>query len=97
MRFDTFVMGADSVDPEIGLSTFREEEAHVTFAMVKAAARVIVLADRTKLKKPSLHRICGLDRVEMLVTDLAPGDPLVAQIEARGVRVLLARVEETSP
>jgi len=97
MRFDTFVMGADSVDPETGLSTFREDEAHVTLAMVEAAARVIVLADRTKLRKPSLHRICGLDRVDTLVTDLAPDDPLVAQIEARGVCVLPAQMEETTP
>ena len=89
MRFDTFVMGADSVDPVLGLSTFREDEAHITRAMVDAAARVIVLADRTKLLKPSLHRICPLDRVEVLVTDLAPGDPLIAQIEDAGVRVLL--------
>lgn len=89
MRFDTFVMGADSVDPDLGLSTFREDEAHITRSMVDAAARVIVLADRSKLLKPSLHRICDLDRVEVLVTDLMPDDPLIARLEDRGVRVML--------
>jgi len=89
MRFDALVMGADSVDLVQGLSTFREDEAHITRAMVDAAARVIVLADCTKLQKPSLHRICGLDRVEVLVTDVAPGDPIVDQIEDAGVRVIL--------
>lgn len=90
MRFDTFVMGADSVDPQRGLSTFLEDEAHITRAMVEAAARTVVLADRTKFLKPSLHRICGLDHVAALVTDLEPGDTLVAQVEAQGVEVILA-------
>ncbi|KPP91409.1 MAG: RpiR family transcriptional regulator [Rhodobacteraceae bacterium HLUCCA08] len=97
MRFDTFVMGADSVDPDLGLATFREDEAHITRAMVDAAARVIVLADRTKLLKPGLHRICDLDRVETLVTDLPPSDPMIARIEERGVRVLLAPPKESAP
>ncbi|GGL61694.1 hypothetical protein [Wenxinia marina] len=96
MRFDTFVMGADSVDPEQGLSTFLEDEAHHTRAMVEAAARVIVLADRTKFLKPSLHRICGLERVSILVTDLPPGDPLVGQVRARGVEVLLTPAAEAA-
>ena len=89
MQFDTFVMGADSVDPERGLSTFLEDEAHQTLAMVEASARVIVLADRTKFMKPSLHRICDLDRVDVLVTDLDPDDPMIRRIEDRGVEVLV--------
>ena len=88
MHFDTFVMSADSVDPEQGLSTFQEDEAHNTRRMVEAARRVIVLADRTKILKPSLHRICDMGRVDTFVTDLEPGDPLIATIEAQGVTVL---------
>ena len=94
LRFDTFVMGADCVDPDLGLSTFREDEAHITRAMLDAANRVIVLADRSKLMKPSLHQICGLDRVDYLVTDLEPNDPLIARFEAHGVQVLTAEAEK---
>ena len=90
MRFDTFVMGAGSVDPARGLSTFREDEAHATRAMIGAAARVIVLADRTKFTKPRLHHICGLDRVAAVVTDLPPGSGLHRDLDAVGVRVVLA-------
>ncbi|MBF9030885.1 transcriptional regulator [Rhodobacterales bacterium HKCCE3408] len=91
MRFDTVVVGADSVDPVQGLSTFREDEAHITRAMVDAAGRVIVLADSTKFGKPSLHRICGLDRVSVLVTDL--DGPAAADLRAAGVTVLIAAPE----
>ncbi|SHJ23999.1 transcriptional regulator [Wenxinia saemankumensis] len=89
MRFDTLVMGADSIDPAQGLSTFLEDEAHQTRAMVEAANRVIVLADRTKFLKSSLHWICALEKVAILVTDLAPGDPLIPRMEEKGVQVVL--------
>lgn len=88
MRFDTFVMGADSIDAVQGLSTFREDEAHHTRAMVEAAERVVVLADRTKFSKPALHKICDLDRVALLVTDLPGDDPALSPIRAKGVEVV---------
>ncbi|PYE85675.1 DeoR/GlpR family DNA-binding transcription regulator [Pseudoroseicyclus aestuarii] len=88
MRFDTFVMGADSVDPTLGLSTFREDEAHQTRAMVEAANRVIVLADSTKFLKPALHKICDLAHVSVLVTDMPEGGAVMQAIEAQGIAVL---------
>ncbi|MGA0617306.1 DeoR/GlpR family DNA-binding transcription regulator [Paracoccus sp. KR1-242] len=90
MNFDTFVMGADSIDPEGGLSTYSEDEAHVTRAMVEAATRVIVLADHTKFRGSRLHRICGLARVAILVTDRMPAEPICAALEGAGVRLIVA-------
>ncbi len=94
MRFDTFVMGANSIDPHGGLSTFREDEAHVTRAMVDASARVIVLADRSKFMKPLLRKICDIERVAIVVTDLAPDDPVAQDIAARGVKVISTQDED---
>ncbi|MCT4610391.1 MAG: DeoR/GlpR family DNA-binding transcription regulator [Pelagimonas sp.] len=91
MRFDTFVMGADAIDPRGGCSTYREDEAHITRAMMGAAARTIVLADHTKFKKPALHRICGFDAVDTLVSDLAPDDPAVEILAEQGVEVVLVQ------
>ncbi|WP_247877586.1 DeoR/GlpR family DNA-binding transcription regulator [Brucella pituitosa] len=88
MRFDTFVMGADSVDPETGVSTFLEDEAHQNRAMIEASGRVIVLADKTKFSKPRLHRICAMDRISAIVTDLEPNHEIANRIRERGVRVI---------
>ncbi|TNY34373.1 transcriptional regulator [Pelagovum pacificum] len=89
LRFDTFVMGADSIDAGLGLSTFREDEARQTRAMVEAASRVVVLADGTKFSKPALHKICDLDRVSILVTERAGNEDALDAIRARGVEVIL--------
>lgn len=93
MRFDTFVLGADSLDPEKGLSTFREDEAHQNRVMIDAAERVIVLADSTKFGKPRLHRICAMERVSILVTDLPPDHDIACRIRDRGVQVICTQEE----
>lgn len=90
MNFSSFVMGADSIDPEGGLSTYSEDEAHVTRAMVEAASRVIVLADHTKFRSARLHRICGLRRIAILVTDRQPSDGVRSALDAEGVRLVVA-------
>ncbi|WP_235438867.1 DeoR/GlpR family DNA-binding transcription regulator [Candidatus Rhodobacter oscarellae] len=97
MRFDTFVMGAASIDATYGLSTFQEDEAQVTRRMMDAAQRVIVLADKTKFLKPALHRICDMGQVDLLVTDLPPNDPKFMELEAQGLRVISAAQNEELP
>ncbi|MEM1129334.1 MAG: transcriptional regulator [Pseudomonadota bacterium] len=96
MRFDTFLMGAASIDPVYGISTFEEDEAYLTRRMMDAARRVIVLADKTKFLKPALHRICEMAQVDVFVTDLVPDDPEFTAIEAQGVRVISAAQEEAA-
>lgn len=90
MQFDTFVMGAASLDPQHGVSTFHEDEAHTTRCMMEASRKVIVLADKTKFLKPALHKICQMKQIDILVTDLASDDPSIATIEAHGVQVISA-------
>ncbi|SNT73603.1 transcriptional regulator [Paracoccus seriniphilus] len=94
MHFDTFVMGAASIDADHGLSTFQEDEAHNTRFMLGAARRVIVLADSTKFHKPSLHRICGMSRVDILVTDLPADDPRYSALEAQGTTIITTRTSD---
>ena len=88
MWFDTFVMGADSIDPEAGVSTFLEDEAHQNRAMIEASGRIIVLADKTKFSKPHLHRICAMDRITTIVTDLEPNHEIADRIRERGVHFI---------
>jgi DeoR family transcriptional regulator of aga operon len=87
MHFDTLFLGADAIDLRLGLSTFNEEEARKNVAMIGASDRVIVLADSSKFGTPSLHRICNIERVNVLVTDTDVDPALVKDIEALGVEV----------
>ena len=89
MQFDTFVMGADSISVDRGISTFLEDEAENTRILMQAARRAVVLADGSKFDKPSLHRICAVDAVAMIVTDLPADDPVVERFRAAGAQLRL--------
>lgn len=95
MHFDTFIMGADSIHPPSGVSTYSEAEAHITRAMLERAMRVIVLADHSKFRRPGLHHICALDRMDILVTDR----PLAPEVNERltdlGVVLVVAQPQWT--
>ena len=87
LHFDTFFLGADAIDLRLGLSTFNEEEAQKNAAMIRASDRVVVLADSSKFGTPSLHRICDIRKIHMIITDSDVDSALVEQIEELGVAV----------
>ncbi len=87
MHFDTFFLGADAIDLRLGLSTFKEEEAQKNAAMIRASDRVVVLADSSKFGTPSLHRICDIRNVHVVVTDTDVDPVLVQRLEDLGVAV----------
>lgn len=91
MRFDTFIMAADSIDPRCGICTFSESEAHITRAMIGAAARVIALVDHRKFSQCGLHRICGLGRISALVVDQPLPEPLASAAKDHNVTVIVAK------
>ncbi|UVC09458.1 DeoR/GlpR transcriptional regulator [Rhizobium sp. TH2] len=87
MRFDTLYLGADSIDPLLGLSTYNIDEAHQNTAMINVSQRVVVLADSTKFRTPALHRFCEIDRIHTIVTDTGLSDEIAEQLSAGGVTV----------
>ena len=90
MRFDIIFMGAGSVLPSVGLSTFDEDEAHQNRAMVNAASRLILLVDSSKFKQPALHKICSIERIHAVITDDEVDLKDVEMLENAGVKVIIA-------
>ncbi|MDR3516879.1 MAG: hypothetical protein P4M00_13775 [Azospirillaceae bacterium] len=87
MCFDTVYLGADAIDPALGLSTFNEAEAHQNAAMISVSKNVVVLADSTKFRAPRLHRFCEIERINAIVTDTGLSDELANAIGVHGVTV----------
>lgn len=82
---DTYVMGIAGVDPARGVSEYHREEGSVKRAAVKAADRVIVVADETKLGRVQLVSVSPLSSVTAIVTD-GPADH-AALVGARSLGV----------
>ncbi|WP_422935043.1 DeoR/GlpR family DNA-binding transcription regulator [Sinomonas sp. P47F7] len=90
LRPDLAVVGTNGVHAAFGLSTPDTEEAAVKAAFVRAARRVVVLADASKLGVETLVQFARLDQVDALVTDADPEGDLAAALESAGVEVVKA-------
>lgn len=65
---DYAVLGADAINPR-GITNTNSFEAPMKRAMIRAADRVLVVADSSKFGQTALVRIAGLEDVGLVVTD----------------------------
>jgi DeoR family transcriptional regulator of aga operon len=86
-NLDAVFVGADGVSVESGLSTHHEGEAHTNLALIERAARVIAVADGSKIGGISFAKICGLERVHELITDDRADAKALRAIRDAGVNV----------
>ncbi|MER7948675.1 DeoR/GlpR family DNA-binding transcription regulator [Streptomyces sp. NPDC096079] len=85
---DVVVLGVDGVDPELGVMAHQEDEASISRLFAERASRVVVVTDSSKMGRRAFARICGLDRIDLLVTDTGIAPETVAQLTEAGVKVL---------
>ena len=90
LRLDVVFLGANGISPAHGFSTPDEAEAATKRAMARAAQRVIVLADSSKLGREHLVRFAGVEDVDVLVTDGEADPGVVAELEQLGIEVVVA-------
>lgn len=74
----TCFLSANSVDPQIGVSDSTMEEVQMKEALAKASSRTVLAVDSAKINTRSLIRSLTLDRIDVLVTELSPTDPRLA-------------------
>lgn len=90
LRADVAFVGANGIDLTHGLTTPDHSEAAAKRAMVRAARRVVVLADSTKVGQEHTVRFADLADVDVLVTDDGLDDVDRTALEERGVEVVVA-------
>ncbi len=88
--FDKFVMGIAGLHPVYGLTEYNTDDAQVKGAALAAARECVVVADSYKIGRIAFARICGIDRVDNLVTDDTAPDKL-EELRALGVNVTIAQ------
>jgi DeoR/GlpR family transcriptional regulator of sugar metabolism len=67
----------------------QREEAAVSRAMVRQAREVVVVADSSKVGMTSHAVICGIQRINILVTDSGIAEEARTELERQGVRVVV--------
>jgi DeoR family transcriptional regulator of aga operon len=69
LTFSKLFLGVDGIDIEYGLTTTNIMEASLNKQMIKAAQKIIILADSSKFGRKGFGRICGIEDVDQIITD----------------------------
>jgi len=90
LHTDTLFLGADGLSFASGVTTANVLEAEASRAMIRAAARVVVVADSSKVDNVGFATIMPLTAAHTVVTDSNAPSAFVNQLREQGVHVILA-------
>lgn len=82
-------VGIDGFDPDYGITAGTTEEAELIQQMMKSSSKTIVLCDSSKVGCKGFGRICGMEKINMLVTDSNLDAESCQKIRDLGVEVVL--------
>lgn len=89
LRIPTLFLGATRVDGR-GIYVRSELELDVKHALLDVAEHVVLVLDASKEQSVGTVLVCGLDRVDTVVTDRPPSPALAAHLRSAGTKVRLA-------
>jgi DeoR family transcriptional regulator of aga operon len=89
LQADRLYLGADGLDPEIGVMTPHLQEAELNAKMIRISRQVVVVADSSKLLRRNISLIAKVEQIHMLITDDAAPSTAVDELRNRGVTVQL--------
>ncbi|MDR1724600.1 MAG: DeoR/GlpR family DNA-binding transcription regulator [Tannerella sp.] len=82
-------LGVDGIDADFGITNSNIDEALLNKRMIDASLKTIILADSSKFGKRGFGRICGLDRVDVIVTDSGITEAMVEIVENAGIELVI--------
>ena len=88
--FSKLYMGVDGIDFDYGFTTTDMREAELNQQMMRAAQKVIVLADASKFGKRGFAKIGDIEDIDLIITDSGVNPSVVNQIREHGIDVIIA-------
>lgn len=80
-RCSKVFFGVDGIEPNFGITTSTIEEAKLTCKMMEAASLTVVLADSSKFGKCGFGRICGIEDIDVIITDKGISPQMIRLLE----------------
>jgi DeoR family transcriptional regulator of aga operon len=88
LNCDSVFLGVAGISVTKGLTEYNLEDTRVKQEAIKAASRVIVLADASKIGKIAFASVAALKEVDILVTNAAPSNEEIKKIKRLGIDVI---------
>jgi DeoR/GlpR family transcriptional regulator of sugar metabolism len=71
---DIYFMGICSIDSKVGATAAISEDGEVKRAFMKSSLKTVVLCNRDKLETIDFFKVCNLDEIDTLITELPSDD-----------------------
>lgn len=85
---DIAVMSCKGLDIEKGITDTREHCADLKKSFIKNANKVILAVDSTKFNKTSFVKICDIDDIDIIVTDIEPSERCIKEFEKKNIQLI---------
>lgn len=85
---DLCFLGVNAIDPVQGVTDNDWDVVQVKKAMIESSKKVICLSIAEKLNTVQPIRICGIDEIDLLITELAPDDNALSGYRDAGLSVI---------
>jgi DeoR/GlpR family transcriptional regulator of sugar metabolism len=81
-------LGINALDAEHGITDNDWDIVQVKKAMIESAQKTVCLTISEKLNTFQPIKVCGLDKIDVLITELEPTDPLLQPFIEAGIEVI---------
>lgn len=88
MKPDLCFLGTNALDLEQGITDNDWEVVQLKKAMIEASKKVVCLCIAEKLNTVQPIKVCDIDKIDTLITELSPENPLLQPYIDKGVRIL---------
>jgi DeoR/GlpR family transcriptional regulator of sugar metabolism len=88
IKADICFLGTNSIDLQHGITDNDWEVVQLKKAMIESAQQVVCLSIAEKINTSQPIQICGLDKIDILITELPPDDPMLKPFADAGIRLL---------
>lgn len=84
---DLAICSCKGLDTKMGVTDSNERDSEIKKAFFNSAKKKVLAIDSTKFDKVSFVKVCGVQDVDVIVTDKDPGENWKERIAASGTRL----------
>lgn len=88
MKADICFLGTNAIDAEHGITDNDWEVVQLKKAMIESSKMVVCLSIAEKMNSVQPIKVCGLDKIDLLITELSADDPFLQPYVDAGVKVV---------
>jgi DeoR/GlpR family transcriptional regulator of sugar metabolism len=87
IKADICFLGVNAIDIQHGITDNDWEVVQVKKAMIESARKVVCLTISEKINSFQPFHVCPVEELDMLITELPPGDPLLEPYRRKGIEI----------